>query len=450
MRCEVVLPNLHRAQQQIVRERRRFNVPCLGRRVGKSTLCLSLLLDDPGWDALGAGFPVAWFAGTTKVFDEVWRLTLATLPSEVVRRTDTQKHRIELVTGGLIDFWTLDGGDRRGAGRGRKYRRAVIDEAAMVPDLIDVWSKAIRPTLVDLEGDAWFPSTPRGLLNDYYTLWRRGDPENKAREQEWASWRMPTSANPHLPRGELAGLEREYAGRPLDYRQEILAEFVEDQGQVFDLKWINELGMPKGWKPAHVYQAWDLAGTKQDLADSGCESVGVAVCKDWMSRWWLLDVVRGKWDGGGLIEQILSFGWKWRSEMVWLEDPVALWLESFLLQRQQQSGKHLPTKRVNVQGRGDKVARARAGVVPVMANGSFYVDPSAPWYQDARRDLAAFPAAGKDFTDALSLCLTEAMSMALPSPPPASAAGAQRDPRIITWDDLTTQQKTPRRNPWTR
>ena len=319
----------------------------------------------------------------------------------------------------------------------------------MVPDLLDVWSKAIRPTLIDLQGDAWFPSTPRGLLNPYYELWKRGDPKNPHRDPDWASWQAPTSDNPVLPRLELFAMAKEYAGRPLDYRQEMLAEFVEDQGQVFDLAWINELAPPKGWKP-YVYQAWDLAGTKQDLADGGCESVGVALAKDWMQRWWLLDVVHGKWDTGTLLEQILSFGWKHKAQRIWLEDPVALWIEPFLMQRQAQSGKHLPIERVGVQGRGDKVARAQAGAVPVMANGSFYLDPAAPWYPYARSCLAGFPAAGKDFVDALSLGLAEAMGMALESPAPASTAKAH-DPRIITWKDLTSSdQADTRKSPWTR
>lgn len=448
--CELVLPPLHPGQQRIVRERRRFNCLACGRRWGKSTLCLSLLLDDPGWDALGSGYPVAWFAGTSKIFDEVWRLALRTLPPEVIRRTDTQKHRIELVTGGVIDFWTLDGGDRGGAGRGRKYRRAVIDEAAMVPGMLDIWSRAIRPTLLDLEGDAYFASTPRGILNDFHTLYQRGMP-GPDHDANWRSWQVSTEDNPVLPRAEIAAMRKEYAGRPLDMRQEIDAEFVEDQGQVFDLAWLNEMAMPKGWKPAHVYQAWDLAGTKQDLEDRGCESVGVALCKDWMGRWWLIDLVRGKWNPGELIERILSFAWKHRAQRVWGEDPVAMYLHDFLTQRMRQSGKHVPFERVSVQGRGDKVARAQAAVVPVMANGSFYCDPAAPWYGELRRDLAAFPSAGKDLVDALSLAFAEAMACAVESPAPRVET-SPHDPRIITWDDLVRsgEAEPPRPNPWRR
>ena len=442
--CELLLPPRHPGQVRVVESCKRFNVPCIGRRWGKSTLLLDLLLDDEEYGAL-YGHPVSWMAATSKIFDEVWRLMLATLPPEIVKRTDVQKHRIELHTGGIIDFWTLDGGDRRGPGRGRKYRRVVIDEAALVPDLLALWSKAIRPTLIDLRGDAWFPSTPRGF-NDYHELWQRGNPESPTYDPDWASWRASTFDNPHLPRQEYEDIKKEYIGRPLDYRQEVLAEFVEDQGLIFDLKWLNEMQPPKGWKPL-VYQAWDLAGTKQDLEDSGCESVGVALVKDWMERWWLIDMVRGKWDSGALVEQILSFGWKHKAQRIWLEDPVALWLMPFLQDRQRQSGKHLPIQRVTVAGRGDKIARAQAAVVPVMSNGSFYLDPKAPWYKGFRGDLSSFPRAGKDTVDALSLGLAEAMSAAATTLAPAVATTPTTG---IRWSDLEDRMPA-RRSPsvWT-
>ena len=71
---------------------------------------------------------------------------------------------IELPNGGLVEVWTLENED---AGRGRKYKRAIVDEAAMVAKLKSSWEESIRPTLTDMEGDAWFLSTPKGL--NYFT-----------------------------------------------------------------------------------------------------------------------------------------------------------------------------------------------------------------------------------------------------------------------------------------
>jgi hypothetical protein len=88
-----------------------------------------------------------------------------------------------------VECWSLGSGD---PARGRKFAQIVIDEAAMVPDLLAVWNLALRPTLADLVGDAWFMSTPRGM-GGFWTLFNLGqDPL----ENEWKSCQMPTSVNP--------------------------------------------------------------------------------------------------------------------------------------------------------------------------------------------------------------------------------------------------------------
>jgi len=58
----------------------------------------------------------------------------------------------------FLEFWSLDNPH---AGRSRKYKRVVLDEAAFVKDLWEAWNNSIRPTLTDLIGDGWVMSTPR-------------------------------------------------------------------------------------------------------------------------------------------------------------------------------------------------------------------------------------------------------------------------------------------------
>lgn len=123
-------------------------------------------------------------------------------------------------------MWSLDAAD---SVRGRKYKRVVIDEAAMVRDLENAWLAVIRPTLSDLKGDAWFPSTPKGM-GYYKTLFDKGqDPE----KPEWMSWQKPSSENTTIP-----GFDQELAAAKNDtperiFNQEYLAQFLEDGGGVF-------------------------------------------------------------------------------------------------------------------------------------------------------------------------------------------------------------------------
>ena len=212
-RIQLVRP--HPAQQMILNEAKRWNVVALGRRAGKSTLALHLLADT----ALHSK-PAGYFAPTYKLLAEFWREVRAIL-EPVTRMKSEQDHRLELITGGTLECWSLD--DPNPA-RGRKYGLIVVDEAAMVRDLMEIWQLALRPTLTDLAGGAWFMSTPRGL-NDFWSLYQQGqDPLQK----EWASWQMPTSVNPFIATSELVAAQAELPEKA--WAQEYRAEFLQLEG----------------------------------------------------------------------------------------------------------------------------------------------------------------------------------------------------------------------------
>jgi phage terminase large subunit-like protein len=209
----------------LIAQSRRFNVASMGRRWGKSTLGIDRVVR-PALE----GRPVAWFAPSHKNLAETWRELRAVL-QPVTRRHDGQEHRIELMTGGVLEMWSLH---EPVVIRGRKYARVVIDEAAQIPLLQDAWEQVIRPTLADYVGDAWFMSTPRGF-NYFKTLFDRGQ---AASFPQWASWQMPTHTNPHIGRSELEDLQQDLPARV--YRQEILALFEEDQaGALVKREWID-------------------------------------------------------------------------------------------------------------------------------------------------------------------------------------------------------------------
>lgn len=154
---------------------------------------------------------------------EVWRATLRLL-QPIIKAISVQDRRFELIGGGIIDFWSLDAPD---SARGRKYKRIVIDEAAMIRDLEEAWQEAIRPTLTDFVGDAWFFSTPKGR-NFFWSLFQRGpDPLS----DDWMSWQMPTTANPYIDPAEVEAARLELPERT--FAQEYLAQFLEDGGGVF-------------------------------------------------------------------------------------------------------------------------------------------------------------------------------------------------------------------------
>ncbi len=215
---QLTLPRPHPGQRGVLREARRYNTVACGRRWGKSTMAIELLTR-PALEAQ----PVGYFAPTYKLLTELWRWLEVTL-HPVMRRSNATDRRIELVTGGVIECWTLEDSN---AGRSRKYARVVIDEAGLVPTLGETWQAAIRPTLADMQGDAWMLGTPKGR-NFFWECWMRGLDETRT---DWMSWQKPTSDNPHIKPEEIEAMRFEMTERR--FEQEILATFLDDGGGVF-------------------------------------------------------------------------------------------------------------------------------------------------------------------------------------------------------------------------
>jgi hypothetical protein len=215
----LTLPKPHAAQQRVIDESHRFNVLCCGRRWGKSELGMDRLIQPAVH-----GKPVAWFAPTYKLAAPVWR-ELQNRLHPITRDISQQERRLELQGGGTLEMWSLDSGD---AGRGRAYACACIDEAALIPNLDSAWQESIRPILTDHRGGAWFLSTPKGTANYFHTLYQRGQDVN---QPDWASWQMPTSANPYIDPVEIESARQDLTD--LAFAQEYEAAFVSWAGAVF-------------------------------------------------------------------------------------------------------------------------------------------------------------------------------------------------------------------------
>ena len=231
------MPSPHRGQRKILAERGRFNVVDCGRRFGKTILGENLLIPT----AL-AGYPVGWFAPSYKYLYEVWDDFLRIL-APLKPASNKSEWRIELKTGGTLEFWSLR--DNPDAGRSRKYKRVVVDEAAKVGNLEKCWNEAIRATLTDMKGEADFLSTPKGI-DFFFKAFTWGQAVDKP---EWRSWKMPTETNPHIDPAEIEAARLGLPARV--FEQEYLAEFLDDAGGVFrGVSAAVDKGRHKGDEPA--------------------------------------------------------------------------------------------------------------------------------------------------------------------------------------------------------
>lgn len=223
MEKTVSLNELHINQQKVVDGHKRFSVLSCGRRFGKSALAVNLLAE-----TTLTGMPAGYFTPTYKLLDGTYNECLHALEPIISRKNDHQF--IELITGGRIDFWSLE---NEMAGRSRKYKRVIIDEAAFVKNLWLRWTEAIRPTLTDFKGDGFVMSTPKGK-NDFHRMWQRG----KSGDKGWVSWQMSTYMNPYIDPSELDDAKNDMP--ELAFSQEYLAEFNENVANPFGTIYIQQ------------------------------------------------------------------------------------------------------------------------------------------------------------------------------------------------------------------
>jgi phage terminase large subunit-like protein len=212
----VTLCQPHPGQIEILRHPARFKVVACGRRFGKTETGRILMVER----AL-EGRLCWWIAPTYRLADDVWRGFKAALAG-VWRAKHEDMRRIDLPGGGVIAV--RSGHDPDGL-RGAGLDLAVLDEAAYLHPA--VWSAAIRPALADRRGEALFLSTPRGR-NWFWGLWMVGQ---QAGHAGWMSWRFPTAANPLIDPAEIEDARALLPERV--FREEYLAEFLDDGGRVF-------------------------------------------------------------------------------------------------------------------------------------------------------------------------------------------------------------------------
>jgi len=218
LELELDLPTLHEDQARAYNMPARFKAIRAGRRWGKTSLAELVAID-----AAVRGEYVGWFAPEYKFLSEAYT-DIAGQMAPLIWSSSKVEGVMRTTTGGRIDFWSLD---NERAGRSRRYHKVIIDEGAFTkPNMMDIWDKSIRPTLVDYRGSALVTSNTNGIdaTNFFYSICN--DPKHQFKQ-----YHAPTHRNPYMPADELAEIEAKT--HPLVYQQEYLAEFVDWSGQAF-------------------------------------------------------------------------------------------------------------------------------------------------------------------------------------------------------------------------
>ena len=202
-------------------------------------------------------------APTNEMLRENWQTANQVLKQSIVQSV-VSEHRIDLGPLGQIDFKSTEA--QGGAGRGAGYTWAVLDEASRIPQ--DAWESDLRPALADQQGRALIISTPKGL-NWFYDLYQQGTQGSPDITSWHAStldcWRSRFAKKPDV----LATYEAEWAliqrtTSESKFREEYLAEFLANEGQLFSLKPALFRGNLRGPVPGRHYVAGVDVARKDD------------------------------------------------------------------------------------------------------------------------------------------------------------------------------------------
>lgn len=256
----------HPKQRAIMADDSRFRIVPAGRRFGKTFMARNEAFE---FAYENPGSLVAYFAPTDDDARDLAFEPLKTAIPESLLAGDpkeTPPREIALVNGSRIRFRGM-----KGSTRGRGYDHVVIDEAGESED--EFAQSIVRPTLSDTGGSLLAIGTPR-RRNWFHSWYERGTDPTRP---EWSSHTATTYDNPHVPDSEVEAARSELPERV--FRQEYLAEFVEDEGQVFpdpeDVARPYSLASVRGEAPYST--GIDLARTSNYLAATTLDTDGMLV-----------------------------------------------------------------------------------------------------------------------------------------------------------------------------
>lgn len=245
---------LHNKQKEIVKSNARFKVVRAGRRGGKTTLEIEEMV----FEAVShKDRNVFYIAPTQK---QARSIIWEALKSRIAGIAEINEARLEMkvpTKDGGFSIIYVAGWENKENFRGMKASLIVFDELDTMRNFFIGWQEIFRPALTDTRGKATFIGTPKKENPNLRRLEKIAETD-----EDWETFTFTTSDNPHIPADEI-----EKAKKELDhntFRQEYLAEYVDNQGSLFRYDSIVDIFTNTVTKKGNKYLIVDVAGEGAD------------------------------------------------------------------------------------------------------------------------------------------------------------------------------------------
>jgi len=219
----------HTFQQNFLRSQSRFKTYIAGFRGGKTAVgSIETFRESINWGERVRAEKLAQVLGLVvaptypMLRDVSLRAVNEWWPSEFIKRWRPSEMRMECMNG--VDILFRAGEDDRKIAGLSKVAFAWLDEASLIP--ADTM-RMVRARLMDLQGNMWATTTPRGMDWVYEYHLRGEDPG----EPDYFTIRHSSDENPFVPFDEIEEYRRTMPARWV--AQNIDAEFIQDGSGIF-------------------------------------------------------------------------------------------------------------------------------------------------------------------------------------------------------------------------
>jgi hypothetical protein len=253
---------LHEKQKEIVRSNARFKVIRAGRRSGKTTVETEIILFRSVSKAINtartfANRKVLFIAPTQK---QARTIIWEALKSRVGKIGEANESRLEMKVpteeGGQSTIY-VGGWENRENYRGMsEVYHITFDETDTMKDFFIGYQEIFRPMLIDTGGTADFIGTPKKENPNLRRLEKELEGEN------FQAFHFTTYDNPIIPTVEVDKAKEDMDATT--FKQEILAEYVENEGALFKYTALIDLFTNTVTKDPEKYITVDIADDGSD------------------------------------------------------------------------------------------------------------------------------------------------------------------------------------------